>query len=75
MKKYIEEGFDLERLPLLESLMSLGNGYIGARGYLEEFDYPGSVRGNYMNGIYERIPLNYAEWASGFPMIAIECPT
>jgi alpha,alpha-trehalose phosphorylase len=74
LKKYIEEGFDLERLPLLESLMSLGNGYIGARGYLEEFDYPGSVRGNYMNGIYERIPLNYAEWASGFPMIADRMP-
>ncbi|MDD2427822.1 MAG: hypothetical protein PHV73_06990, partial [Eubacteriales bacterium] len=74
MSKYIEEGLDLKRLPLLESLMSLGNGYIGARAYLEEFDYPGSVRGNYMNGIYERIPLNYAEWASGFPMIADRMP-
>lgn len=74
MKKYIEKGLDLERLPLLESLMSLGNGYIGARGYLEEFDYPRSVRGNYINGIYERIPLAYAEWASGFPMIADRMP-
>ncbi|MDD2427851.1 MAG: hypothetical protein PHV73_07140 [Eubacteriales bacterium] len=74
MSKYIEEGLDLKRLPLLESLMSLGNGYIGTRAYLEEFDYPGSVRGNYMNGIYERIPLKYAEWASGFPMIADRMP-
>ena len=51
MKKYVEAGLDLEKLPLLESLMSLGNGYIGSRGYLEEFNYPGSVRGNYINEI------------------------
>ncbi len=74
MRKYIEKGLDCERLALLESLMSLGNGYIGTRGYLEEFNYPHSVRGNYINGIYERIPLAYAEWASGFPMIADRMP-
>ncbi len=74
MKKYVEAGLDLEKLPLLESLMSLGNGYIGSRGYLEEFNYPGSVRGNYINGIYERIPLKYAEWAWGFPLEADRMP-
>lgn len=67
MGAFIEEGLDILRLPLLETLMSLGNGYIGVRGYLEEFDYPGSVRGNYINGVYERIPMNHAELAHGFP--------
>lgn len=62
-----ENGLDIQRLPLLETLMSLGNGYMGTRGYLEEFDYPASIRGNYINGIYERIPMNHAEWAWGFP--------
>lgn len=68
MKTYIEKGLDIHRLPLLETLMSTGNGYMGSRGYLEEFDYPGSIRGNYINGIYERIPMEHAEWAYGFPL-------
>ena len=67
MKTLRERDLNIDRLPLLESLMSLGNGYMGSRGYLEEFSYPGSVRGNYINGIYERIPMNHAEWAWGFP--------
>ena len=67
MKKFTENTLDINRLPLLETLMTLGNGYIGSRGYLEEFDYPGSIRGNYINGIYERIPMEHAEWAHGFP--------
>lgn len=67
MSAFIEVGLNIDRLPLLETLMSIGNGYIGVRGYLEEFDYPGSVRGNYINGIYERIPMKHAEWAHGFP--------
>jgi alpha,alpha-trehalose phosphorylase len=68
LKTFKEEGLNIERLPLLETLMSLGNGYIGARGYLEEFEYPNSVRGNYINGIYDRVPMIHAEWAWGFPL-------
>nr|WP_300005622.1 beta-phosphoglucomutase [Tissierella sp.] len=68
MSKFIENELDINRLPLLETLMSIGNGYMGVRGYLEEFEYPGSIRGNYINGIYERIPMNHAEWAHGFPL-------
>ncbi|WFA07960.1 beta-phosphoglucomutase [Tissierella sp. Yu-01] len=68
MKIFKEEGLNIERLPLLETLMSLGNGYMGTRGYLEEFDYPNSVRGNYINGLYERVPMAHAEWAWGFPL-------
>lgn len=68
MNIFKEEGLDIERLPLLETLMSLGNGYIGVRGYLEEFEYPDSVRGNYLNGLYDRVPMHHAEWAWGFPL-------
>ena len=74
MKTFREEGLNIERLPLLETLMSLGNGYIGVRGYLEEFEYPGSVRGNYINGIYERVPMVHAEWAWGFPLQSDRMP-
>ena len=74
MASYIENGLDIERLTLLESLMSIGNGYMGVRGYLEEFQYPGSIRGNYINGIYERIPMNHAELAHAFPIIADRMP-
>ena len=68
MKSFVEIGLEIHRLPLLETLMSSGNGYMGSRGYLEEFDYPGSIRGNYINGIYERIPMEHAEWAYAFPL-------
>lgn len=54
--------------------MSLGNGYMGTRGYLEEFEYPDSVRGNYINGIYERVPMVHAEWAWGFPLESDRMP-
>ncbi|MDD2396377.1 MAG: beta-phosphoglucomutase [Tissierellia bacterium] len=74
MKKFREEGLNIEKLPLLETLMSLGNGYIGVRGYLEEFDYPGSVRGSYINGIYEQVPMVHAEWAWGFPLQSDRMP-
>ncbi len=67
MTSFVENGLDIERLPLLETLMSIGNGYMGTRAYLEEFEYPKSIRGNYINGFYERIPMEHAEWAWGFP--------
>lgn len=74
MRAFIEKGLNIHRLPLLETLLSIGNGYLGVRGYLEEFRYPGSVRGNYINGIYERIPMKHAEWAHGFPSQADRMP-
>lgn len=49
-----------------ESLFSLGNGNLGLRGNLEE---RGSAyrRGTYINGFYETEPIQYGEWAYGFP--------
>lgn len=74
MKSFIEKGLKIERLALQESLMSIGNGYMGTRGYLEEFQYPNSVRGNYINGIYEHVPMVHAEWAYGFPLESDRMP-
>lgn len=67
MTAYVEKGLDIKKLPLHETLMSIGNGYMGTRAYLEEFEYEGSIRGNYINGVYETIPMEHAEWAWGFP--------
>lgn len=74
MRVLREDGLNIQKLPLLESLMTIANGYIGIRGYLEEFDYPGSVRGNYINGLYERVAMVHAEWAWGFPLEADRMP-
>ena len=43
MTAFIENGLDVKRLRLLETLMSIGNGYMGTRAYLEEFNYKGSI--------------------------------
>lgn len=61
-------GFMPEGLALEESLFSLGNGYLGVRGCLEEFaQSPGTIRGSYINGLYARVPMQHAENAAGFP--------
>ena len=60
MKKYfktnewqiIQEHFDPTENRFYESIMSLGNGYMGFRGNFEE-DYSGdSLQGTYIAGIY-----------------------
>ncbi len=49
-----------------ESLFSLGNGNLGLRGNLEERE-SAYRRGTYINGFYETEPIQYGEWAYGFP--------
>ena len=54
---------DNDTLSLEETLFHSANGYIGVRGALEE-GYPASyssVRGSYINGVYDLIPMNQAE--------------
>jgi len=64
-----ETSFD-ERTALQdESIFSLGNGYIGMRGNLEEgwHGAPGrSVGGTYINAFYETEPIRYPEDAYGY---------
>ena len=52
-----------------ESIFSLGNGYMGMRGTLEE-GLPGhipSTPGTYINGIYETEPIVYGEYMAKQP--------
>ncbi|MUV36779.1 Alpha,alpha-trehalose phosphorylase [Lentibacillus sp. JNUCC-1] len=60
---------DLETLLLEESLFFNGNGYLGVRGNLEEGFPEGetSIRGTYINGFYDDVPLTYGEKLHGFP--------
>ena len=53
----IEEGFHREHNLVSESIFSLGNEYMGIRGYAEEGTSAESLRGSYFNGIYEEADL------------------
>jgi alpha,alpha-trehalose phosphorylase len=57
-----------QHLLLQETLLSLGNGYIGSRGTLEEgaAEATASCEGTYLNGVYSSEPIHYGESAYGF---------
>ncbi|MDF2967469.1 MAG: putative glycosyl transferase [Nocardioidaceae bacterium] len=61
-----ESALELEHLARTESLFALSNGHVGVRGNLEEGE-PSGLPGTYLNGVYERRPLPYAEAGYGFP--------
>jgi len=73
MKFCIESNtVDREQLPVDESLFMLGNGYLGVRGNFEE-GYPegyATIRGTYINGFYDDVPVTYAEKQFGDPETA-----
>ncbi len=52
--KVVEEGFDPSHSRVSESIFSLGNEYMGVRGYFEEGYSGESLLGSYQNGVYER---------------------
>ena len=49
-----------------ESVFALSNGHLGLRGNLDEGE-PHGLPGTYLNGVYESIPLPFAEPAYGYP--------
>lgn len=51
--KISEMGFDCSRNEVSESIFSLGNEYLGVRGYFEEGYSGDSLLGSYFNGVYE----------------------
>lgn len=53
-------------LPQTESVFALSNGHIGLRGNLDEGE-PHGIPGTYLNSVYERHPLPYAEAGYGDP--------
>jgi alpha,alpha-trehalose phosphorylase len=61
----IEKGFHPEFLAQLETMLALGNGYLGMRGCPEEGG-PSAENGTFINGFYETHPIVYGEEAYGF---------
>ncbi|WP_030338114.1 glycoside hydrolase family 65 protein [Streptomyces sp. NRRL S-1022] len=61
-----ETELNLDVLAQSESVFALSNGHIGWRGNLDEGE-PHGLPGAYLNGVYERHPLPYAEAGYGYP--------
>src|SRR5262245_28935266 len=61
----IEKGFHPEFLAQLETMLAVGNGYLGMRGCPEEGG-PNTENGTFINGFYETRPIVYGEEAYGF---------
>ena len=61
----IEKGFHPQFLAQLETILALGNGYLGMRGCPEEGE-PHVENSTLINGFYESWPIIYGEDAYGF---------
>src|SRR5246127_2214511 len=61
----IEKRFHPEFLAQSETMLALGNGYLGMRGCPEEGG-PNAENGTLINGFYENRPIVYGEEAYGF---------
>ncbi|MFF1282859.1 glycoside hydrolase family 65 protein [Streptomyces sp. NPDC058299] len=61
-----ETELSLDLLAQSESVFALSNGHLGWRGNLDEGE-PHGLPGAYLNGVYERHPLPYAEAGYGYP--------
>jgi alpha,alpha-trehalose phosphorylase len=61
----IERAFNRDFLAQLETMLALGNGYLGMRGCPEEGG-PNAENGTFINGFYETRPIVYGEDAYGF---------
>jgi alpha,alpha-trehalose phosphorylase len=61
----IEKAFRPEFLAQLETMLALGNGYLGMRGCPDEGG-PNAENGTFINGFYETRPIIYGEEAYGF---------
>jgi len=61
----IEKRFRPEFTAQMETVLALGNGYLGMRGVFEE-GKPCVQNGTFINGFYESWPIVYAEEAFGF---------
>lgn len=69
MWHYQNNALDMDQLLVCESLFTLANGYLGVRGCFEEgYDQSErSIRGIYINGVYDTLPVSHPEKLYGFP--------
>ncbi len=61
-----ESELRLDALGPTESVFALSNGHLGVRGNLDEGE-PHGLPGTYLNSVFERRPLPYAEAGYGYP--------
>ena len=66
--RVVEEGVDAGSLAVCESVLALGNGYLGVRGVLDE-GRPAAERATFLAGVFETHPLSYPEGGFGHPEI------
>lgn len=65
-----EECFDLEHLGKCESVMCLGNGYMGVRSATEE-DYLGNTRDTFVSGTFNKFGDEVTELPNVADVIAM----
>ena len=58
-----ETSFDPGRLNHGETVFTIGNGYLGSRGVLEE-GYPGEIRSTFLHGVFDDVPIVFTELAN-----------
>jgi len=66
--RLVETEFRADDLGRVESLFSVGNGYLGLRGNLEE-GRDAFAHGTFVNGFHETWPIRHAEEAYGFARV------
>ncbi|PFG43892.1 alpha,alpha-trehalose phosphorylase [Isoptericola jiangsuensis] len=66
--RLVEAEFSAEDLGVTETLFSVGNGYLGMRGNVEEGRESHS-QGTFVNGFHETWPIRHAEDAYGFAKV------
>ena len=65
--KIIQNNIEFEENRLAESIMSLGNGYMGMRGNYEESYSKDSHRGSYIAGVWFPDKTRVGWWKNGYP--------
>ena len=58
-----ETDFTTQRLHHLETIFTIGNGYLSTRGAFEE-GYPGDRRATFVHGVFDEVPLAFTELAN-----------
>ena len=65
----IEDPFDPSHSRVSESIFSLGNEYMGVRGYFEEGYSGQKLIGSFFNGFYEETEIKHPALYKGFPTL------
>lgn len=58
-----EHTFEPASLHHIETIFTVGNGYLGTRGTFEEY-YPGEWRTTFLHGVFDAVPLSFTEIAN-----------